>query len=113
MYSSSSPVITGEDAFFRHCERSEAIHMWTAPGLQGWRAALDRIACIHMSGLFDAVAHDRWPRWFPRREFHTARRRSCVTGLHGVSPVLDRSIHHLLVFLQAPATTRPAEVSPF
>jgi hypothetical protein len=30
--------------------------MWTAPGLQGWRAVLDRIACIHMSGLLDAVA---------------------------------------------------------
>jgi hypothetical protein len=34
-----------------------AIHMWTAPGLQVRRAFFgsDRIACIHMSGLLDAV----------------------------------------------------------
>src|SRR5690625_4458081 len=34
-------------------------------------AFLDRFACIHMSGLLGAVAHDRWPRWFPRRESQT------------------------------------------
>jgi hypothetical protein len=43
-------------SLMRHCERSEAIHMWTAPGLQGRRAVvLDRIACVHMSGLLDAI----------------------------------------------------------
>src|SRR5215831_5335256 len=34
----------------------------------------DRIACDHMSGLFVAVADDRWPRWGPRREFQTVQR---------------------------------------
>ncbi len=28
----------------------------------------DRIACSHMSGLIEAVTHDRGPRWFPQRE---------------------------------------------
>src|SRR5260221_11935852 len=53
---------------------------------------LDRLACIHMSGLLDAVAHDRWPRWFPRRELHTESRRHGAIGLHGLSPVPGRSI---------------------
>jgi hypothetical protein len=46
--------------------------------------------------------YDRWPRWFPRREFHTEFATSCATGLRGVSSVSDRSIHHLLVSLQGP-----------
>src|SRR5260221_13713118 len=53
---------------------------------------LDRLACIHMSGLLDAVAHDRWPRWFPRRELHPEPRRHGATGFDGLSPVPDRSI---------------------
>jgi hypothetical protein len=40
----------------RRPSADEAIHMWTAPGLQGRRAVvLDRIACVHMSGLLDAI----------------------------------------------------------
>jgi len=27
-----------------------------------------------MSGLFDAVGLNRWPRWFPRRKFQTTTR---------------------------------------
>src|SRR5207302_1773077 len=63
------------------------------PLLARWRGRfLDRLACVHMSGLLDAVAHDRWPRWFPRRELHTPWRRHGAIGLHGLSPVPDRSI---------------------
>jgi hypothetical protein len=57
---------------YRHCEErsDEAIHMWTAPGLQGWRAVLDGSlasicpACLmqsHMTagqdGFRDGVPH--------------------------------------------------------
>ena len=49
-------------------------HMWTAPCLQDAAQGFDRIACSHMSGLLDAVARDRWPRWFPRPELRTRQR---------------------------------------
>jgi hypothetical protein len=51
----------------------------------------DRIACIHMSGLFMRLV-DRWPRWFPRREFQTLQRPLQANGSHGVSRTSDRSI---------------------
>ena len=49
-------------------------HMWTALCLQDAAQGFDRIACSHMSGLLDAVARDRWPRWFPRPELRTRQR---------------------------------------
>ena len=51
----------------------------------------DRIACIHMSGLLMRSV-DRWPRWFPRREFQTPQRPLQASGSHGVSRTSDRSI---------------------
>src|SRR5271163_5029703 len=79
----------------RHCEErsDEAIHMWTAPASQGLTGSfLDRIACVHMSGLLGAVVHDRWPRWFPRREFHTeARRRASLDCPDCLPSRIDRS----------------------
>jgi hypothetical protein len=39
-----------------------------------------------------ALAHERWPRWFPRCEFQTPKRPLAASGKHGVSRVLDRSI---------------------
>lgn len=58
----------------RASARLSGTHMWTAPDSQEVLQSLGRIACNHMSGLFDAVVHDRWPRWFPRREFQTNTR---------------------------------------
>ncbi len=49
----------------------------------------NRIACIHMSGLFVAVPIDCWPRWFPRRGSTQNGGILRATGLHGVSPVSD------------------------
>ncbi len=75
------------------------------PRLQGSRCGfLDAIACVHMSGLSGAVAHDRWPRWCPRCEVRTRQRRRYAGGPYGVPRVLDRSIHHLLLLLQASGT---------
>ncbi|CCW18311.1 hypothetical protein EBBID32_26620 [Sphingobium indicum BiD32] len=39
-----------------------------------------------------AVAHDRGPRWFPRREFQTDKRPLMATDSNGLSRVSDRSI---------------------
>jgi hypothetical protein len=39
-----------------------------------------------------ALAHERWPRWFPRCEFQTPKRPLAASGKHGVSRVLDRLI---------------------
>lgn len=46
-------------------------HMWTAPSSQEGFTVSDQIACFHMSGLLIALTQERWPRWFPRREFQT------------------------------------------
>jgi hypothetical protein len=89
--------MAGSFRYSRHCERSEAIHMWTAPYSQG-----RRVRRIGSLASICPARYDRWPRWFPRREFHTEFATSCATGLRGVSSVSDRSIHHLLVSLQGP-----------
>src|SRR5208282_5950579 len=79
--------------------QSEAaiFHMWTAPSLQGVLQCFDQIACVHMSGLFCALAHERWPRWFPRQEFQTEGRthRGPLENAEFLSSWIDRS-HHLL-----------------
>src|SRR6266545_4573921 len=79
--------------------------MWTAPARKGLETDFfDRIACVHMSGLFDAVAHDRWPRWVPRRELHTGtRRRAPLDSTECLASWIDRSLH-LLLLLQVSAS---------
>jgi transposase len=61
------------------------------PPCKDFWQCFDRIACDHMSGLLVAAAHDRWPRWFPRREFQTRQRPTKASGSSGVPLVLDRS----------------------
>src|ERR1700686_2123655 len=66
--------------------------MWTAPSSQGvlqWFCS-DRLRPYVRPVV--ALAHERWPRWFPRREPQTLQRPLAATGPHGVSRVLDRSI---------------------
>ena len=66
-------------------------HMWTALCLQddvvGFR---DRIVCVHVRPS-RALAHERWPRWVPRREAQTTMRPRSATGICGFAHVLDRS----------------------
>jgi hypothetical protein len=40
----------------------------------------------------NALVHERWPRWFPRREFLTIERPLTASGFNGASRVVDRSI---------------------
>jgi hypothetical protein len=55
----------------------------------------------------DALAHERWPRWFPRHEFQTTERPvNWPLGLSECSASwIDRS-HHLLIVLQVLATAQ-------
>jgi hypothetical protein len=88
-YLQTSDRCCRENAFRRPGERRD-------PYVDGPRATRvfsgsDRIACIHMSGLLMRLV-DRWPRWFPRREFQTLQRPLQANGSHGVSRTSDRSI---------------------
>ena len=88
-YLQTSDRCCRENAFRRPGERRD-------PYVDGPRATRvfsgsDRIACIHMSGLLMRLV-DRWPRWFPRREFQTRQRPLQANGSHGVSRTSDRSI---------------------
>src|SRR5258706_10031473 len=73
--------------------------MWTAPVPQELSTS-DRIACIHMSGLLMRSGYDRWPRWFPQREFQTDWRPCSATGSHGLPRISDRSIPTICSLLQ-------------
>jgi hypothetical protein len=51
--------------------RYVTFHMWTAPSSQGVLQCFDQIALRPYVRPVCALAHERWPRWFPRREFQT------------------------------------------
>jgi hypothetical protein len=69
-----------------------------------------RIGCVHMSGLFDAVAIGRWPRWRPRRESaHEFGVDAPVDPADLLSSWIDRS-HHLLP--SGNVRHRPGGVTP-
>jgi len=77
--------------------------MWTAPWLQEF-VRVNPIACDHMSGSVVAVAHDRLPRWVPRREVQNNQTASFANGSHGLSRVLGSIDHtHLLEQARPPA----------
>src|SRR5690625_1835209 len=82
--------------------------MWTAPCLQDcerrfWIGSLASIcpACWVRSHM--TAGQDGFRGGSPK---HAGDLLSAV-GSRGVSPVSDRSIHHLLVLLQGPAFARP------
>ena len=91
----------------RHCEPlGEAIYVWTAPWLQGfWCRFLDRIACVHVSGLFvravTPLAKMVSATWVPNRVAA-----SSATGLHGVSLVSDRTDRTICSFSCKPGIDR-------
>ncbi len=57
-----------------------------------------------------AVAHDRGPRWVPRRKFQTALRPVAAIGVSGASHVSDRSITPSTRPLQVPASAQHRHV---
>lgn len=67
---------------------------WQSRGLIGSLAIICAACC--------AAAHDRWPRWFSRREFLTLSRPLRASVFFGVSRMLDRSITPTSRFLQVP-----------
>jgi len=56
-----------------------------------------------MSGLLVRLV-DRWPRWFPRREFQTRQRPLQANGSHGLSRTSDRSILPSVSFCSSGST---------
>ena len=67
-------------------------HMWTAPSSQGWAASRSDRLRSYVRPVVALFAHERWPRWVPRREFQTSLRPGKATAVTGLSPVGDRSI---------------------
>src|ERR1019366_30657 len=50
-------------------------------------------------GSLNALVHERWPRWFPQREFLTIQRPSRpLVSTESLASWIDRS-HHLLIYL--------------
>jgi transposase len=67
-------------------------HMWTAPSSQEPFAVFGSDRLRPYVRPVGALAHERWPRWFPRREFQTQGRPLTASAGYGVSRVVDRSI---------------------
>ena len=49
-------------------------HMWTTPSSQVVCSALIKSLASICPASVGALAHERWPRWFPRQEFQTEER---------------------------------------
>ncbi len=81
--------------------------MWTAPSSQGcFGSILIRSLASICPACWIALAYERWPRWFPRREFQTRRRPLRPEGsTEYLASRIDRS-HHLLVTLQVLASAQ-------
>jgi hypothetical protein len=77
------------------------------PALQGcWATVLIGSLAFICPASITAVAHDRRPRWVPRRKFQTALRPVAAIGVSGASHVSDRPITPSARSLQVPASAQ-------